>query len=399
MAAAWVERPSVPFLWGYCSFLFGIRGLQNDEMRGANLRVGLIGSVFEDLPEQECDHGEGDEGAADGSEDHAEEGSLSGSPRFLGVVEGEVFGGENADGGAGEEADGAAYDDAEERSRECAEDAPAGAAELFSADGAGDCVENEGEDGEEGEDDEEGPGDGRGLGEAEPVQEGCDDDERCTREKGDGEKRAGDSGDDECPEKGPERVFEPRVHLPNKRFQKEGLSDGFSGGGCGVGSGSAFSSVVGLAGSAFASSARPSRAGMAAGERRDLSSNHFFRTAPTRGAAWVPPCTELSWGSPSNATAKAMLGPSAGANPPNQPTVLSTPFANHCAVPVFPATVTPGTDARDPVPLRLETTEIMASRRTSRVVGGSSIWWVIRGGKEWITSPVMSWIWEMSRDA
>ncbi len=166
--------------------------------------MGLIGSEFEDLPEEECDHREGDDGAADGSEDHAEEGSLSGSPRFLGIVEGEVFCGEDAEGRTDEEADGAAYDEAEERSCECAEDAPARAAELFGADGTGDCVKDEGQDCEEGEDDEERPGDGRGLGEAEAVQECCCDDEGGAWEKGDGEKRAGDSGDDECPEEGPE---------------------------------------------------------------------------------------------------------------------------------------------------------------------------------------------------
>ena len=144
-----VDEPERPFFMGNTpSSVNGITGLQNHEMRSVFLG-GRFLSVSEGLPNEQCHHDQGDDGSADGAEEHSEEGSSGGAPRFLDIIEREIFSHEDADGGAEEEADGTASDQAEDGPRESAKDPPASASEFLCADRSREGVEGEGDDGEE----------------------------------------------------------------------------------------------------------------------------------------------------------------------------------------------------------------------------------------------------------
>src|ERR1700733_13146419 len=75
------------------------------------------------------------------------------------------------------------------------------------------------------------------------------------------------------------------------------------------------------------------------------------------GAAKVPPWYSFCEGWFGSTTATAMVGVAAGANAANQASICPVPV---WAVPVLPATATPGMRAATPVPLGLLTTDNMS---------------------------------------
>src|ERR1700689_2866311 len=75
------------------------------------------------------------------------------------------------------------------------------------------------------------------------------------------------------------------------------------------------------------------------------------------GAAKVPPWYSFCEGWFGSTTATAMGGGVGGANAANQASISPAPVG---AVPVLPATATPGMRAATPVPLGLLTTESMS---------------------------------------
>src|ERR1700722_20663341 len=75
------------------------------------------------------------------------------------------------------------------------------------------------------------------------------------------------------------------------------------------------------------------------------------------GAARVPPWYSFSEGWFGSSTATAMVGAAAGANAANQASICPVPV---WAVPVLPATATPGMRAATPGPLGVLTTDNMS---------------------------------------